>query len=106
LGTLWLIAQLADPPAAKGWEGIAQGNGLAIALTGMLIVFVALVLISLYIAAVPRVLARIEPFWPTSAGHHVPRAREEQTPLDEERVVAAIGMVLHAEMQKAITRTK
>lgn len=82
---------------------VDYAKGASIALTGMAIVFVALVLISLAIAALPRVLTWIDPWLPEphggahgqeSAGH------PENQVADDDAVIAAIGYVLHTEYQK------
>lgn len=79
---------------------ITDGNAIGISITGMLIVFAALGLISAFIGALPKVLAAVEPYWPVSEGHHhVPRPAES-LPIDEERIVAAIGTVLRHESQR------
>lgn len=101
---IWLLAQTADSTTPSGWQGIAQGHGISISLTGMAIVFAALVFITLFIAAVPKVLEVLDPYLPKSHGHHAPPTPGEETALDHEKVVAAIGMVLHTEMQKAVAK--
>ncbi len=84
-----------------GWHNVVEGDGIAIAITGMLIVFVALVLIAGAIAALPKILAVLDPILPVADHHHHAPTPSERVPADEEKVVAAIGMVLHTEMQKA-----
>lgn len=101
---IWLLAQTTDTATQTGWQRIVEGRGISISLTGMTIVFSALVIITLFIAAVPRVLDVLEPYLPKSHGHHAPPTPGEETPLDHEKVVAAIGMVLHTEMQKAVAK--
>ena len=62
--------------------------------------FAALVLISLFIAALPHVLERLSPYLPPEK---VPAAeatnKPQTTQVPEEAVVAAIGYVLHIESQ-------
>jgi oxaloacetate decarboxylase gamma subunit len=84
----------------RGWEAIVEGNGIAISITGMLIVFAALVIISVFIALVPRLLELLDPVLPKGHHHYATPSPDEQTPLDHEKVVAAIGLVLHTELQK------
>ena len=98
-----LIAQVAGEVAKgndMGWHNIAKNNGLAISMVGMLIVFCALVVITLFIAALPKVLAALDPYLPEMHGSHGPPGAAERTKVDEEKVVAAIGMVLHLARQK------
>lgn len=96
----WLLAQTASPATLRGWKAVAEGNGIAISITGMLIVFAALVFISVFIALVPKILVLLEPILPKGHAHHVSPPPDEQTALDHEKVVAAIGIVLHTELQK------
>jgi hypothetical protein len=83
-----------------GVQNIIDGDGAGLAITGMLIVFVGLILISLFIAALPRVLG-----W---ADAQVERRRR---PLIQEKAVAlsgiddpivraAIGMVIEMEFAR------
>ena len=92
---------LADNATSGGWQAIVDGKGISLALTGMLIVFVALMLVSGFIASVPKILEVLDPILPSASGHHAQPTPAEQVPLDQEKVIAAIGMVLHTEMQKA-----
>ena len=98
--TFCLLAQTTEEMTVRGWEAIVEGNGIAISITGMLIVFAALVIISLFIAVVPRLLEVLDPILPKGHAHIAPPSPEEQTPLKQEKVVAAIGLVLHTELQK------
>ncbi|MDD4732820.1 MAG: OadG family protein [Desulfovibrio sp.] len=56
--------------APGGWNGIVEAGGLSLALAGMSVVFVALICISLYITALPRVLALWDSLRPASAPRH------------------------------------
>lgn len=87
-----------------GWRNVSEANGIAIALTGMLIVFVALVLISVFISTLPRLMALVEPHLPAAEPlvrvADQPAKKELAAPpaatgLDES-LVAAIGAALHA----------
>jgi Na+-transporting methylmalonyl-CoA/oxaloacetate decarboxylase gamma subunit len=98
LTTIFLMAQAESQPAT-GWQGIVEGDGISIAITGMLIVFAALTIISLFIALVPHLLAALAPILPKLHSHHAPPGRAEQVPLEHEKVVAAIAAVLHTELQ-------
>lgn len=95
---LLLLAQ--DTPPLRGWEAIVENNGIGVALTGMLIVFSALAIITMFIALVPHLLAVLEPILPKGGLHRESHTPAEQSPIDQERIVAAIGMVLHTELQK------
>jgi hypothetical protein len=49
--------RIARSPRIMGIQNIIDGDGIGLAITGMLIVFVGLIVISLYIASLPRLLA-------------------------------------------------
>ena len=51
-------------------QNIEDGQGLGIALTGMIIVFSVLTLISAFIVLLPKILAVVAKKFPESAGHH------------------------------------
>ncbi|MBE9487161.1 MAG: OadG family protein [Chloroflexi bacterium] len=85
------------------WQNVIDGNGIGITLTGMLIVFSGLALISLFITALPRVLD-----WGSrlAAGKDTPStvqagASVAMEPSDEE-IMAALALVLHLELQHSL----
>ena len=91
-------------------ENIAEGNAIAISVTGMLIVFSGLLLISFYIAFLPKVLAFIDQLFEGKKG-----AKSDETPVVTERVeerdesddndiASVISLVLHLE-QERLTKT-
>ncbi|MDA8744142.1 OadG family protein [Rubripirellula amarantea] len=90
LATFW-------PASVTGLLAQTWSDGTAIAATGLVIVFAVLVLLSLFIASLPKVLAFIEPWFPQPSHLHAETAHpESQLPDDE--VIAAIGFVLHTEI--------
>lgn len=98
-----LLAVVADPSEAplNGLEAISAGNGVAIAVTGLLIVFVALVAISLFIGALPMLLKALGPWLPEIESHHDQPAAPRRQPAAasdgvDPRLVAAIGWAVHA----------
>ena len=99
-----IYVQAADPEGFPPfrWANVSEGNAIAIALTGMLIVFTALTLISVFIAALPKILSAIEPYLPAVEDHHHAPTTAESLPTDEEKIVAAIGHALHTEMQHVL----
>ena len=72
---------------------IAQGLDLAFA--GMSIVFTALVLVSVFIAVLPRILAAINPYIPPAQLH----TQNQDKETDATAIAAAIGFALHARRQ-------
>jgi hypothetical protein len=80
---------------------LITGKGIAIAATGLLIVFAALILITLFIAALPRILEAVATVLPEAPDRHtVPDSSESLLP--DDAVLAAIGFVLHSELQKQV----
>jgi Na+-transporting methylmalonyl-CoA/oxaloacetate decarboxylase gamma subunit len=100
---LSVVAQAAPSSNPDGWAGVVQGRGIELTIVGMAIVFSALVIISLFIAALPKVLEWLDPYLPKGHGPDGP-THGEQTTLEEEQVVAAIGFVLHTELQKVLKK--
>jgi Na+-transporting methylmalonyl-CoA/oxaloacetate decarboxylase gamma subunit len=89
---------------AQAMDGGDVGSrGVTIAVAGMLIVAVALTLISLFIAAVPKILAAVATIWPEVEDPHGRRSRSESLVPDDGAVIAAIGFVLHTEFQKQLS---
>jgi Na+-transporting methylmalonyl-CoA/oxaloacetate decarboxylase gamma subunit len=79
---------------ASGLDGIRDNDGFAIAATGMVIVFSALVLISLALTALPKVLAVLAEYYPEKVEHSAP-ARRPGTGDQETAAAAAFAMHLH-----------
>jgi Na+-transporting methylmalonyl-CoA/oxaloacetate decarboxylase gamma subunit len=77
-------------------QNIIDGQGVSIAITGMVIVFFALSVISLFIAALPPILERVARRWPESEGHHgtAPSTKMANEAISGE-MVAAIALTLH-----------
>ncbi len=70
-------------------------QGLDLALVGMSIVFTALVLVSIFIAVLPRILAAIHPYIPPAQLHTQSQSKENDAPA----IAAAIGLALHTRRQ-------
>ena len=91
-----------DPELNKerkmGFDNIREHDGLGIAATGIIIVFTALTLISLFVALLPRLLQALSFLLPTRPELQQPSQRQS---IEDDQVVAAIGFVLHQiEVQK------
>lgn len=80
-----------------GLQNIIDGNGIGLAVTGMLIVFFGLVFISLYITALPRVFA-----WTQAqqrrAKRKAPTPARTASGLDDPALCAAIALVIQMEL--------
>lgn len=91
-------------PEPVGPEANNLVDGALIALVGLMIVFSALIVISLFIAALPRILGKLSSVWPevdepvsnSSVGH------PDSLVADDGAVLAAIGFVLHTEFQRQL----
>ncbi|QDU44476.1 OadG family protein [Symmachiella dynata] len=83
-------------PAKRGLNNIVHGdfNGFLVAATGLLIVFLALTLISVFISLLPKILDALAFMLPAEHEHHsyAPAARQTS---DNEKIAAAVGFVLH-----------
>ena len=75
---------------------------LGLAFAGLLIVFTALILISLFIALMPKILGVLAGVWPETDEHQATAGHPESQVPDNAAVLAAIGFVLHTEMQKQL----
>lgn len=81
------------------WQNVIDGNGIGITLTGMLIVFSGLALISLFITVLPKLLKRR--YWTGQkavAADAIAGMTENQT---DDELMALISLVLHAEMERS-----
>ena len=81
-----------------GVHNIINGSGISIAMTGMGVVFVALLLVSLFIALLPQALRFLEQRFPevltTSSDATITLATAQGT--DEAMVAAVVAAVAHA----------
>lgn len=82
-------------------DNVTSEKGIIISIAGMIIVFSALTIISVFIAILPKVLEFLDPYLPSvKHDHAVPKA-QKSLPSDEMQIVAAIGFVLHSEFKKS-----
>ena len=93
-------------PLLIGLQMAEQGNlaskGTNIALAGLLIVFTALILISLFIASLPHILRWVANYWPEVEEPSAHAGHPESQVADNGAVLAAIGFVLHTEFQRQL----
>jgi sodium pump decarboxylase gamma subunit len=80
-------------------QNIIDGQGISIAITGMVIVFFALSVISLFIAALPHILTLFARRWPESEGHQPTRTAAHTQEAVSDEAVAAIAMAFHHRRQ-------
>jgi hypothetical protein len=85
---------IATTAAQYSLDNIANADGYAIALSGLAIVFFALVVVTLFISILPRVLARLATVWPEEAAPASVAASAA-----DDGVIAAIGYMMHARQQ-------
>ena len=83
-------------------DGNVAAEAFAIAFAGLLIVFSALILISLFIASLPWILEIVARYWPEVEEAPVPLSHPESQVPDNGAVLAAIGFVLHTEFQRQL----
>ena len=79
------------------YQNIIAGDGFELAFAGMTIVFTALVLVSIFIAVLPKVLVVLNRLIPEV--HHHTAAPQQREASDETAVAAAIGFALHTQKQ-------
>ncbi len=72
-------------------QNIINGDGISLAITGMVIVFMALAIISTFIALLPKMLPILESILPEEHAHHGPTKKVGK---DNSEVLAAIGYAL------------
>ena len=75
---------------AYSFQNVIDNQGISIAITGMLIVFTALVLISLFITLLPRIVSALNHRFPEPA-----ETAAVASASTDPAVVAAIGLALH-----------
>ena len=79
------------------YQNIITGQGFQLAFAGMTIVFTSLVLVSIFIALLPKVLVVLNRLIPEVHQHTAaPKQRETS---DETAIAAAIGFALHTQQQ-------
>jgi oxaloacetate decarboxylase gamma subunit len=83
-----------------GIDNIIHSDGFGISVTGICIVFAALILISLFIASLPHILASLAFVLPPEVEHQAAPAPGAPRNDHDEAVVAAIGFALHARQRK------
>ncbi len=72
-------------------QNIINGDGISLAITGMVIVFMALAIISTFIALLPKMLPILESILPEEHAHHGPTKKAKK---NDNEVLAAIGYAL------------
>ena len=75
-------------------QRIIDGQGIEIALTGMITVFLVLILISVCITMLPKTLHLLSGVFPETP---VPLPSTPDNSNDDEAIAAAVGYILHLE---------
>jgi oxaloacetate decarboxylase gamma subunit len=79
------------------YQNILDGQGFELAFAGMIIVFTALLLVSIFIALLPRCLVFVNRWVPEVHHHSAPKAKAKaSTATNDAEIAAAIGYVLHS----------
>ncbi|MBM82898.1 MAG: hypothetical protein CMJ78_20235 [Planctomycetaceae bacterium] len=85
--------------AASGLQNISDNDGIAIALTGITIVFAALILITVFISLLPKILAAVNEVFPEPVPKQAVAAASSPVAAatnDDDLVAAAIAVAHHA----------
>ena len=83
-------------PLSFSYHNIVSGQGFELAFAGMTIVFTALVLVTLFIALLPKALVVVNRLIPEAHLHTAPPQRQSD---DDAAIAAAVGFALHARQQ-------
>lgn len=82
-----------------GLHNIIEGDGIGLAITGMLIVFFGLVFISLYIAVLPRLFGWVQVQKRRRLERRMPAPAHTPQGLDDPVLRAAIALVIQLELE-------
>ena len=75
----------------SGLQNVLNAQGFTVSIVGMLIVFVALTIISIFIALLPKMLGVLAKVFPEEHHHLVPAKKTKD---DDDKLLAAIGFGL------------
>ncbi|MGD9857720.1 MAG: OadG family protein [Planctomycetaceae bacterium] len=81
-----------------GFHNITEAGGIGLAVTGMTIVFVALLLVTWFIAGLPRMLPFLDAMLPVAEARHGaprPSASTGTASAMPDEIIVAIGFALH-----------
>lgn len=78
----------------SGWQNIVEAEGFGIAITGMLIVFTALILITGCISILPKLLVPLETLIPVEE-HHTHAGVSKAGDSNNEAEIAAAATAVH-----------
>jgi oxaloacetate decarboxylase gamma subunit len=92
----WIYFAETATQAVSGFRNVTEQNGISISITGMLIVFIVLALISLLLTALPYVVEKLNGIIPPAHIHPAPARADDE----EDAALAAIGFVLHTQLTK------
>ncbi len=82
-------------------QNVLDNHGIAITVTGMLIVFSGLVLISLFITQLPNLLSLYDRLTTRAVRDAVPvEEAVSDAAMQEDEIMTAIGLVIHLELER------
>jgi Na+-transporting methylmalonyl-CoA/oxaloacetate decarboxylase gamma subunit len=100
-GLFALLVTLPSPLAALNWGSLWTDQGLPLAVMGLVVVFAALTLVTLFIGLLPRLMCLLHHYHPEPAEIPVPRpvrvAEEEE--LSDTMVAVIAAVVAHTVRQ-------
>ena len=73
------------------WQRVIDGNGISIAIMGILIVFASLAIVSIMVAAIPHILVFVNKYYPEPVVVQKKAAKKDSITDD---IIAAIGTAL------------
>ncbi|MFW5972752.1 MAG: OadG family protein [Bacteroidota bacterium] len=85
-----------------GIDNIIAGDGIGLAITGMLIVFAGLIFISLYIAAIPRALEWAESQKQRREERRRPAPTAAASGIEDPTLRAAIALAIQLELENEL----
>ena len=83
---------------SPGWQNVVNTDGVKITVSGIILVFICLAMISMIIGLTPHLLKMVNRFFPEQ---EEPLSGKKEKTISETEVVAAISAALHRSMRKS-----
>jgi Na+-transporting methylmalonyl-CoA/oxaloacetate decarboxylase gamma subunit len=87
--------------ANRGWQNLVDNDGLTIAVSGMVVVFAALAIISGFIWLLPRALELLAKVAPEREETHLSPKPAVAASSEDASIAAAIGFAMYLDKQEA-----